>query len=267
MSIASQIQDYKSGLMDAYDAVYNRGGTMPARCNMDSLATAINSIPSGGGGGGDLSALYRHDNGAGGISRMSNISDFVMEDYTTIGDGAYAGVFGCPFLENDMNEAIYNTTLSSVRIGKNANPVDITGDYAFAGAFQNCSVLSNVKFYISGISGNKTFYCAFQGGGPQQQQQGWPALVLSFDKLTAISGQKTFYYMFGWRAFYKNITIHFPNLTGSPHPNTGTNMFRNRITSTNPGITIYCKSNMTSYFNNQVSNMGASSSIQIIGSY
>lgn len=50
MSIASQITAYSDGLADAYDAVAGRGGTIPQRRNLVNLPTAINTIPSGGGG-------------------------------------------------------------------------------------------------------------------------------------------------------------------------------------------------------------------------
>lgn len=50
MSIASQITAYSDGLADAYDAVAGRGGTVPQRRNLVNLPTAINTIPSGGGG-------------------------------------------------------------------------------------------------------------------------------------------------------------------------------------------------------------------------
>lgn len=48
MSIASQIEDYADGLTAAYGMVSQRGGTMPAQKNMNNLATAIATIPSGG---------------------------------------------------------------------------------------------------------------------------------------------------------------------------------------------------------------------------
>mgnify|MGYP003295078479 CR=1 FL=1 len=50
MSVATQIQNYNAGLLAAYGAVQTKGGTVPASKNMVNLPTAINSIPSGGGG-------------------------------------------------------------------------------------------------------------------------------------------------------------------------------------------------------------------------
>lgn len=51
MSIASELQNYNDGLLDAYTAVNTKGGTVPEAKNLDNLDTAIASIPAGGGGG------------------------------------------------------------------------------------------------------------------------------------------------------------------------------------------------------------------------
>lgn len=48
MSIASQITALAGNISDAYNMVAQRGGTMPARKNMENLDTAIATIPSGG---------------------------------------------------------------------------------------------------------------------------------------------------------------------------------------------------------------------------
>lgn len=52
MSIATELQNYNDGLLDAYTAVNTQGGTVPANKNLDNLPAAITSIPTGGGGGG-----------------------------------------------------------------------------------------------------------------------------------------------------------------------------------------------------------------------
>lgn len=48
MSIASQLQALESNISNAYDMVAQRGGTVPARKNMENLASAIATIPSSG---------------------------------------------------------------------------------------------------------------------------------------------------------------------------------------------------------------------------
>lgn len=52
MSIATAITAAQGKVANAYTAVSNKGGTLPATQNLSNLPTAISSIPSGGGGGG-----------------------------------------------------------------------------------------------------------------------------------------------------------------------------------------------------------------------
>ena len=47
MSVESEIAILTSNMQNAYTAVDNKGGTLPQAQNMDNLATAIESIPSG----------------------------------------------------------------------------------------------------------------------------------------------------------------------------------------------------------------------------
>ena len=49
MTIASAIATKQQQVADSYTAVLNKGGTLPATQNLTNLATAISSIPSGGG--------------------------------------------------------------------------------------------------------------------------------------------------------------------------------------------------------------------------
>lgn len=48
MSIASAIQNAQTKVANAYTAVDNKGGTLPATQNLSNLPTAINSIQTGG---------------------------------------------------------------------------------------------------------------------------------------------------------------------------------------------------------------------------
>lgn len=51
MTIASEITKLNTNLTNSYTACNNKGATMPANQNFDNLATCINSIQTGGGGG------------------------------------------------------------------------------------------------------------------------------------------------------------------------------------------------------------------------
>lgn len=70
MSIASELQTLNDKILDAYDAVGNKGGTIPQNKNMANMASAISSISGGGGGAdnnwaavmsGQTTALYDND--------------------------------------------------------------------------------------------------------------------------------------------------------------------------------------------------------------
>ena len=50
MTIATELTKLQTNLANSYTAVDNKGGTLPASENFDNLATAIDSIPTGGGG-------------------------------------------------------------------------------------------------------------------------------------------------------------------------------------------------------------------------
>lgn len=56
MSIASELSALNGHIISAYDEISTMGGTIPANKNMSNLASAIASIPSGGGGGGAMTA-------------------------------------------------------------------------------------------------------------------------------------------------------------------------------------------------------------------
>lgn len=57
MSIASELSAMNGHILNAYDEINTKGGTVPTNKNMANLASAISSIETGGGGF-DLSALY-----------------------------------------------------------------------------------------------------------------------------------------------------------------------------------------------------------------
>ena len=57
MTIASEIQRIKDNIADAYTAAEAKGATMPVTENSDSLATTIESITAGGGGGEQIEAI------------------------------------------------------------------------------------------------------------------------------------------------------------------------------------------------------------------
>ena len=51
MSVQSEIDRIITAVGNAYSKVSEKGGTVPASQTVSNLATAIDSIPAGGGGG------------------------------------------------------------------------------------------------------------------------------------------------------------------------------------------------------------------------
>ena len=49
MSVATELTKLNTNIKNAYDEIQTKGGTIPQNKNTDNLATAINSIPAGGG--------------------------------------------------------------------------------------------------------------------------------------------------------------------------------------------------------------------------
>lgn len=49
MTIASEIQRIKTNIANAYDALENKGATMPATEDSANLASTVNTVPAGGG--------------------------------------------------------------------------------------------------------------------------------------------------------------------------------------------------------------------------
>ena len=58
MSIASELSAMNGHILNAYDEISAKGGTVPTNKNISNLASAIASISGGGGGDVDISGLF-----------------------------------------------------------------------------------------------------------------------------------------------------------------------------------------------------------------
>jgi hypothetical protein len=84
MSIATAITAAQGRVANAYTAISNKGGTLPATQNLANMPTAINSIPSGGGS----SELARYIVQNGTASARTTIPADGFSNITTIGNKA-----------------------------------------------------------------------------------------------------------------------------------------------------------------------------------
>lgn len=151
MSIASQLTALEGNISDAYDMVAQRGGTVPARKNMENLDDAIATIPSGGGLGVPLTVDQ-----AGRLSRSSDSFTFTSPpEATQIVFRASDNLFGLPYAFYSC-KGLTGLDLSSV--------TTITGSEALKMCFSGCSNLVSVDLSgLDTINGSSALDSAFQG--------------------------------------------------------------------------------------------------------
>ena len=177
MTIASAIATKQQQVADSYAAVSNKGGTLPATQNLTNLATAISSIPSGGGGGSKFGATintFLGDVDANGVLQLpTEQSDLVFTGVKNIATNglyykfAYSKVKSVLF--SDLEEAInsdcllyafYNSEIKTASF-----PKLTTIDYA--GRMFGDSSLESVSMpYLTTVIGgstNRGLYYAFYG--------------------------------------------------------------------------------------------------------
>lgn len=111
MSIASELSALNGHIISAYDEISTMGGTVPANKNMSNLASAIASIPSGGGGGGakvahgvmDITADQSVAYGEGPVinHNLGVVPDFVLCYMTPY--GATGALFATFYFNNNTS--------------------------------------------------------------------------------------------------------------------------------------------------------------------
>lgn len=274
MSIASQLQAYENGLTDAYNMVSQRGGTMPVHKNMSSLASAIATIPSGGGVGPtrevDANGKYWYP--------TQNFSFSLPSNATDAGDNAlYYAFFQCFNLTSVDFSSLTTVSGASAlcRVCYNCSRITsadfsslatISGPAALSYAFCNCSRLTSASFpVLTTVSGSDAFSNAFYSCGD--------ITSVSFPALTTVSGSSAFSRAFcycydlttvsfpaldsisGGGAFYSafqncsNLTsLSFPALTASSF-GSNTNQFDNMLNRCS-GVTVHFPSAVQSTIGN-----------------
>lgn len=172
MSIASQLTALEGNISDAYDMVAQRGGTVPARKNMENLDDAIATIPSGG----SFVGIPREVSAQGVYQAPSNSFTFSLPSSATdIGSrGLYYAFYYCTSLTsvdlsslttvsgaNALDDAFSDcSSLSSADL---SSLTTVSGSASFNYAFQRCSSLSSVNLSsLTTARGSTAFYGAFR---------------------------------------------------------------------------------------------------------
>jgi len=217
MSIASAITAAQGRVADAYTAISNKGGTLPATQNLSNMPTAIASIPSGITPTGTISITT---NGTTDVTNYATANvNVVSRKYgasidTFLGNVDANGVLQ-PSVEmpdllftgvTDVASygLYYRFVLSRVKSVSFPNLTTISGFYGCYYTFSGCSSLTSISFpSLTTISGSYGCYNMFSSCSSLTS--------ISFPSLTTISGSNGCYYMFNRCTSLTSVS--FPNLT------------------------------------------------------
>lgn len=231
MSIASAIQAAQGKVANAYTAVSNKGGTLPATQNLSNLPDAINSISGGGS-----QSKY-------GITIDAFLGDVdangTLQSPTSSYDLVFTGV-------KDVGAYVLQATFNKLKIRSVSFPdlEQATYGYNLYYAFENCNNLVSCSFpKLKTVSGNQSLYFIFMSNS-NLTSASFPELTsvtgsnsltglfsgcmsllsVSFPKLSVITGDSACNNMFG--ACHKLTDAYFPALTTASF-GTRTNQFNN----------------------------------------
>ena len=168
MSVQSEIDRIITAVGNAYSKVSEKGGTVPASQTVANLATAIDSIPAGGGAPSLQSKSVTYtENGSATVTPDAGYDGLSSVDVTVnvSGGGRVKGVFlaenifdlsvndvifdGCGFNNCDI---MFSSTSTNVSFTKCVfDSVEITCSQSIRDAIENGSsnTLNNVNFYIN----------------------------------------------------------------------------------------------------------------------
>ena len=267
MSISTELQSLNNNILGAYTAIQGKEGTVPENKNMENLPAAIESIPSGGGGGGIGIPREVNANGVYGIptqslsfslpSNATDVSEYALNNafrscksLTSVDLSSLTKVSGQYAFSNAFYEC---PNITSIDLSSLTN---INYTNAFAYAFSGCTSITSVSFpSLSTVDGSNAFTGVFNGctkltsvslpvlhtakGGYAIANafNSCPSLTsMSFPVLAVADGNKLFNHTF---ASCKNLTsVSFPALTASSF-GSRTNQFENML---------YACSNVTVHF-------------------
>lgn len=263
MSIATAITAAQGKVADAYTAISNKGGTLPATQNLSNMPTAIASIPTSTpstflGFSADTWAGLSISN-SGVLSKTSFVVQGYGErphltgslDFSAVTSIATAEVLlekfigqydltgtvnfsNCTSITGNraLREAFVN---SSITVFNFSGLVSIQADEVFNGCCSGATALASIDFSnLEEVIGNYVFQNAFQD---------CYLTTASFDKLETISGNQVFAYTF--QGNNRLVSLSFPALNSV----TGTNVFADMLYNCD-GVTVHFPTAMQSVLGN-----------------
>lgn len=142
MSIATAITNLQGKIANAYTAIENKGGTLPATQNAENLSATIDAIPGGSAKWGiTTDNMFPTQDGT--LFNSNLPESIVFTGVTNIGEyGLYYRFY-------------HDATIKSVEF---PDLTSVSSAYALAHAFDFCESLSSISFpALSSISGTKSF--------------------------------------------------------------------------------------------------------------
>lgn len=232
MSIATELQDLNDNILDAYTAIGNKGGTVPAQKNTANLDTAIGSIPAAPEAYIPLA-----------VNAISNTLEKPSTSFTWSAPSS-ASIIGyhalaSAFYQSGVTSVDFNnvTTINAYGLNKafngcsNLTSVDLSNlttvdSHGLDNAFEGCSNLTSVDLSNLAVVDSGGLAAAFRGCTS--------LTTMSFDNVSSIGP-------YGFQGAFNicsNLTtVSFPALTTSSF-GTSTNQFDGMLLGCT-GVTVH----------------------------
>ena len=187
MSIATAITNLQGKIANAYTAIENKGGTLPATQNAENLSATIDAIPGGAKWEITMDNIFPTQDGT--LFNSNLPESIVFTGVTNIGEyGLYYRFY-------------HDATVKSVEF---PDLTSVSSAYALAHAFDFCESLSSISFpVLSSIGGSRSFNYTFANCKKLSS--------VTFPELTIIMGD--YVAENGFNLCNNLSTVYFPKLT------------------------------------------------------
>lgn len=235
MTIANELQLLQTNLTASYTACNDKGATMPVNQNFSNLASCIDTIPTGGGGGIDTKLIVGDVDANGVYKRLSDSTDITgditlsgiksisstilafsykfalitgtsSQDLQRAQTRGIVGVISFPDLETVSAGSVFQFCFFNQKITGISFPklATVSGSSVFSSAFRGCKSLTTVSFpSLATLTGASAFGNAFS--------QCTSLTSLSFPALTSNSFGSNNNQFTSMLSGVRGCTVHFPS--------------------------------------------------------